>query len=80
MDNDLLKQIEENTKATKNATKAIASFFIYSSVLVLVAIVVGVVAYLMSFNFALAQIIAVVFVAIGQIFVITHSASLLGKA
>ena len=80
MDNDLLRQIEENTRATKNATKAIGSYFIYSAVLVLVGIVVGALTYLNSFNLALAQIVALGLVAIGQIFVITHSASQLGKA
>ena len=80
MDNDLLKQIEENTRATKNATKAIGSFFIYSAVIILIAAAIAFVVGLVSANVILAQGTGGAFWAIAQIFVITHSASQLGKS
>lgn len=80
MDNDLLRQIEENTRATKNTTKAIASFFIYSAVIILIAAAIAFVVGLVSGNLILAQGTGGAFWAISQIFVITDAASKLGKA
>jgi len=80
MDNDLLKQIEENTRATKNATKAIASFFIYSAVALLAGVGIGIIGFIGSTNMLFGQVVGFGIAVFGQIFVVINSVIKLRKA
>lgn len=74
-----LDQIERHTKKTMYASVAIASFFIYSAVIILFAAAIAFVVGLFSGNVLLAQGTGGAFWAIAQIFVITDAASKLNK-
>ena len=80
MDNDLLKQIEENTRATKNATKAIASFFILSAASFLAAVGFGLLAGLGSLSLLVGQVVAGGMAIGGQIYVVLYSVIKLRKS
>ena len=74
-----LDRIERHTKKTMYASVAIARFFIYSAVIILIGAAIGFVVGLFSGNVFLAQGTGIAFWAIAQILVITDSASKLNK-
>ena len=70
MDTNQLDKIEKHTRATKNAAKVLAEFFIYSAVALIVGGGLAVLALLIGESVEVAVLIALVVGGLGQIFVI----------
>ena len=60
MQNELLDQIEKNTRATSSATQALGYFIIYSAVAVLVGVGVGIVLFISAgFNLEFSEALSI---------------------
>lgn len=70
MESSQLDKIEKHTRATKEATKVIAEFFIYSAVALLVGGLLGFLTQLFGESLQVGILIAVVVGGVGQIFVV----------
>ena len=74
-----MERIESHTRETMKASVAIATFFIYSAVVVLIAAAFAFVVGLLTGEFSVALVFGSLVQIPGQIWVITHSTKLLGK-
>lgn len=73
MDNNTLELIQKHTRATRQTTKVLAEFIIYSAVAVTAGVLVALLALLLGAAFELAILGGLIVGGIGQVFVIFRS-------